>query len=49
MEKEYRCEKCGKIISEDWYYKNNPKITHDYSYVGWCDLCEDVARYTGNL
>lgn len=43
-----KCVKCGREIPSYWYYKKK-EICGDYSYIGYCANCEDVARYTGNL
>lgn len=43
-----KCVDCGEEISSDWYYKKKGKCG-DYSYIGYCATCEDLARYTGNL
>ena len=44
-----KCIKCGEEISPNWYYKKDKKLCGDYTYVGYCAICEDIARYTGNL
>ena len=43
-----KCVHCGKEIPSYWYYKEKGRCG-DYSYIGYCANCEDVARYTGNL
>ena len=43
-----KCVRCGKEIPSYWYYKKNGKCD-DYTYIGYCATCEDLARYTGNL
>lgn len=43
-----KCVKCGKEIPSYWYYKEKGRCG-DYSYIGYCYVCEDFARYTGNL
>ena len=43
-----KCVGCGKEIPSYWYYKEKGKCGN-YSFIGYCDVCEDVARYTGNL
>lgn len=43
-----RCIKCGKEIPLYWYNKEEG-MCGDYTYIGYCDICEDEARYTGNL
>ncbi len=43
-----KCVKCGKEIPKYWYYKQG-ELCGDYTYIGYCGVCEDLARYTGNL
>jgi len=44
-----KCIKCGEEIPSWWYYKNDKELCGDYTYIGYCSTCEDLARYTGNL
>lgn len=44
-----KCIKCGEEISSHWYYKDDKELCGDYTYIGYCSACEDLARYTGNL
>ena len=44
-----KCVECGKEIPSYWYYKNDKEKCGNYTYIGYCDTCEDFARYTGNL
>ncbi len=44
-----KCIECGKEIPSYWYYKNDKSKCGNYTYIGYCDTCEDFARYTGNL
>ena len=44
-----KCIKCGEEISSNWYYKKDKELCGDYTYIGYCATCEDLARYTGNL
>lgn len=49
IKKSMKCIKCGEEIPSYWYYKNDKKLCGDYTYIGYCSTCEDLARYTGNL
>lgn len=43
-----KCIKCGREIPSYWYYKKG-ELCGDYTYIGYCGICEDLARYVGNL